>query len=159
MPATDIDVKTLAEDARLYRLAVRVREGGGETSHEVTLSRDLLARLAPAEPADACVRWCFAFLLEREPKESIPRGSTSRSSDGTSPSSRRRSRDADWRASGTWPSAWRRETPGSARRNRGRDRAADPAVRGLVPPGHGRQEEGGRYVAAAQARELPRGTS
>jgi hypothetical protein len=48
-----------------------VREGGRETSHDVTLSRDLLARLAPAELADAFVRRCFAFLLEREPKESI----------------------------------------------------------------------------------------
>jgi hypothetical protein len=71
MPPADIDVNTVSEDARVYRLAVRVREGGGETSHEVTLSRDLLARLAPAESADAFVRRCFAFLLEREPKESI----------------------------------------------------------------------------------------
>jgi hypothetical protein len=71
MPAAHIDVNTVSEDARTYRLAVRVREGGGETSHDVTLSRDLLARLAPAEPADAFLRRCFAFLLEREPKESI----------------------------------------------------------------------------------------
>ena len=71
MPPADIEVKTVAQDARAYRLAVRVRESGGETSHEVTLSRDLLARLAPAESADAFVRRCFAFLLEREPKESI----------------------------------------------------------------------------------------
>jgi hypothetical protein len=73
MPPATIDVKIVAEDARVHRLSVRVREGGGETSHEVTLSRDLLARLAdpPTETADAFVRRCFAFLLEREPKESI----------------------------------------------------------------------------------------
>jgi hypothetical protein len=71
MPPAEIDVKTVSEEARAYRLAVRVREGGSETSHEVTLSGDLLARLAPAESADAFVRRCFAFLLEREPKESI----------------------------------------------------------------------------------------
>jgi hypothetical protein len=71
MPAAHIDVNAVSEDARAYRLAVRVREDGGETSHDVTLSRDLLARLAPAEPADRFVRRCFEFLLEREPKESI----------------------------------------------------------------------------------------
>jgi hypothetical protein len=71
MPAASVTVKVASEDARAYRLTVRVREGAGETTHEVTLGRDLLARLAPDEPATIFVERCFAFLLEREPKESI----------------------------------------------------------------------------------------
>lgn len=43
-------------------------------SHEVTLSKADLARLGRSgESADAFVQRCFAFLLEREPKESILR--------------------------------------------------------------------------------------
>ena len=51
---------------------VVVREGGSETSHTVTLEpayheRLTAGRIPPAE----LVRRSFAFLLEREPKESI----------------------------------------------------------------------------------------
>ena len=48
---------------------VRVRGGGSETRHEVTVSAPDGARLG-AEPA-ALVRAAFAFLLDREPKEAI----------------------------------------------------------------------------------------
>ena len=53
--------------------AVIVRNGG-ETRHRVRVARDDLARLAPGatDPVEL-VRASFAFLLEREPKESILR--------------------------------------------------------------------------------------
>jgi hypothetical protein len=73
MPTTEVLVRLESEDTRSFNLAVTVREGAGETRHDVTLARDLLARLAPSESAEAFVRRCFALLLEREAKESILR--------------------------------------------------------------------------------------
>jgi hypothetical protein len=56
-----------------FEARVTVRGSSDETSHTVTVSRDWIERVAPgAEPA-ALVRESFAFLLEREPKESILR--------------------------------------------------------------------------------------
>jgi hypothetical protein len=51
--------------------SVTVRNGG-ETHHRVRVTRADLARLAPgaSDPVDL-VRASFAFLLQREPKESI----------------------------------------------------------------------------------------
>ncbi len=51
---------------------VLVREGKGETRHEVTMARETFDRLARGkhEPA-ALIEAAFRFLLEREPKESI----------------------------------------------------------------------------------------
>jgi hypothetical protein len=69
----DVTVSLDSEDPKEHRLTVRVREGASETSHAVSLSRDMLGRLSPAEAPDAFVKRCFAFLLEREPKESILR--------------------------------------------------------------------------------------
>jgi len=53
---------------------VMVGAGAGATRHQVRVDRDDLRRLAPgaADPAPL-VRAAFAFLLEREPKESILR--------------------------------------------------------------------------------------
>lgn len=52
---------------------VTVRNGG-ETQHRVLVSRADLARLAPgASDPVSLVEASFAFLLEREPKESILR--------------------------------------------------------------------------------------
>lgn len=68
-----VSAEVVSEDARGYRLNVSVREGGGETNHQVTIPRDLLARLGPRESADTFVKRCFAFLLEHESKESILR--------------------------------------------------------------------------------------
>jgi hypothetical protein len=73
MSTTNVSVRLMSEDARSFSLAAVVREGRDETRHEVTLARDLLARLAPGEPAESFVQRCFAFLLEREAKESILR--------------------------------------------------------------------------------------
>ena len=51
---------------------VVVREGKGETRHRVTMSRDTCERLtAGAHTPERCLEAAFAFLLEREPKESI----------------------------------------------------------------------------------------
>jgi hypothetical protein len=53
---------------------VAVGDAGSQTEHEVTVSRDELARLAPgATEPTALVEASFAYLLEREPKESILR--------------------------------------------------------------------------------------
>jgi hypothetical protein len=51
---------------------VVVREGSGESRHQVTLSRALCEKLAGGRHApEACIEAAFRFLLEREPKESI----------------------------------------------------------------------------------------
>lgn len=57
-----------------YRLKVTVKEGHGQTQHQVTLQKADYQRLAGdrASPAEL-VQESFRFLLEREPKESILR--------------------------------------------------------------------------------------
>jgi hypothetical protein len=51
---------------------VTVREGGTASRHRVTVSTEVLERLAPgATTPEDLVRRSFEFLLEREPKESI----------------------------------------------------------------------------------------
>jgi hypothetical protein len=50
---------------------VLVREGRGETRHDVTLSAVDLARLGGGASGAALVEAAIAFLLDREPKESI----------------------------------------------------------------------------------------
>jgi hypothetical protein len=57
-------------DASHFR--VRIIEGGGETSHDVTLNPKDHTRLAGASVApEELIRKSFEFLLERESKESI----------------------------------------------------------------------------------------
>ena len=73
MSAPEILVRVVKEDALRSELTVRVRDGSGESKHEVTLARDMVQRLAAGEPAESFVRRCFVFLLERESKESILR--------------------------------------------------------------------------------------
>jgi hypothetical protein len=73
MPTANVSVHLASEDPRSFHLAVRVRGGDDETRHDVTLARSLLERLAPGESAESFVRRCFAFMLERETKESILR--------------------------------------------------------------------------------------
>ncbi len=67
---TRIEVAAVAGEEG-WDCAVTVRNGG-KTHHRVRLTRRDLARLAPgaADPVDL-VQASFAFLLEREPKESI----------------------------------------------------------------------------------------
>jgi hypothetical protein len=51
--------------------AVDVREGRGATQHTVTMDPALLQRLGGGADGATFVEAVFAFLLEREPKESI----------------------------------------------------------------------------------------
>ena len=57
-----------------WMMTVRVAEGNSETEHRVSLSRDYHVKLTQgcATP-EQLVEASFAFLLEREPKESILR--------------------------------------------------------------------------------------
>jgi len=51
---------------------VSVGADAGATRHEVRVSREILERLRPGDvEPDALVRDSFAFLLDREPRESI----------------------------------------------------------------------------------------
>jgi hypothetical protein len=50
---------------------VEVREGGGRTRHRVTMSQATYERLAGGSSPEAFIEAAFAFLLDREPKESI----------------------------------------------------------------------------------------
>jgi hypothetical protein len=55
-----------------WMMNVTISDGGGETRHQVTLSREDYERLSGgAGSAAELVRASFEFLLEREPKESI----------------------------------------------------------------------------------------
>ena len=74
MTAHMVTAELLRDDAHQVVLTVRVAEGKSETKHEVTVSRADLGRIArPGEEPARFVERCFAFLLEREPKESILR--------------------------------------------------------------------------------------
>jgi len=57
--------------APTLEFAVEVREGRGSSRHTVTLDPALLARLGNSVTGEKFVEGVFAFLLEREPKESI----------------------------------------------------------------------------------------
>ena len=52
--------------------AVTVREPNGETSHQVSMSRQTWQRLCGGRyPPERCIDAAFRFLLDHEPKESI----------------------------------------------------------------------------------------
>jgi hypothetical protein len=54
------------------RFSVTVREGGSETRHDVTMKSATYAEVAGGKVSpEECIRAAFAFLLDREPKESI----------------------------------------------------------------------------------------
>jgi hypothetical protein len=66
-----IQVRRIAEGDPLA-FDVVVREGTGETSHHVTMSRAACEQLAGgSHTPERCVEAAFRFLLDREPKESI----------------------------------------------------------------------------------------
>lgn len=51
---------------------VTVQRGKGETNHHVTMRQETYRKLSGGKvSAEGCVRAAFAFLLDREPKESI----------------------------------------------------------------------------------------
>lgn len=62
---------TQTATAPKLEFAVDVREGRGSSRHAVTLDPALLARLGNGVSGERFVEGVFAFLLEREPKESI----------------------------------------------------------------------------------------
>jgi hypothetical protein len=70
---TDVAVSAALTDSG-WVCSVEVRDAESATRHSVTVSRGDLERLDPgAIGPEALVRRSFAFLLEREPKESILR--------------------------------------------------------------------------------------
>ena len=57
-----------------WRCIVVVGDDPGATTHHVGVTADEFERLAPGGvPVERLVEWSFAFLLEREPRESILR--------------------------------------------------------------------------------------
>ncbi len=67
MNQADISVAEESTD----RYLVTVQTGGTSTTHRVTVTPDVAARLAPGVTPERLVEESFRFLLEREPKESI----------------------------------------------------------------------------------------
>ena len=66
-----IEVRRTGEGDPL-EFAVTVREGRGETNHQVTMGRKTCERLAAGKhTSEACLEAAFRFLLDRERKESI----------------------------------------------------------------------------------------
>lgn len=66
-----VDVEQLSDSEPMV-FQVRVCEGSGETRHRVTMSQPDYERLSGGKvQAEALVQASFAFLLERESKESI----------------------------------------------------------------------------------------
>lgn len=68
-----IDVSRTGEGDPL-RFRVVVRDGSGETRHDVTMSAETCTLLtAGAHEPERCIEAAFRFLLDREPKELILR--------------------------------------------------------------------------------------
>jgi hypothetical protein len=68
-----IEVRRISEGGPLD-FEVVVREGEGETRHNVTMSREMCERLTAGKYSpERCLEAAFHFLLDREPKESILR--------------------------------------------------------------------------------------
>ena len=66
-----IEVRRTGEGDPL-EFEVVVREGRGETRHQVTIARATCERLtAGKHTPEACLEAAFRFLLDREPKEAI----------------------------------------------------------------------------------------
>ena len=66
-----IEVRRTGEGDAL-EFEIVVREGRGETRHQVTMARETCDRLTGGKHTpERCVEAAFRFLLDREPKESI----------------------------------------------------------------------------------------
>jgi hypothetical protein len=69
--ANMIQVRRTADDDPLA-FEIIVREGKGETRHQVTMSRETCERLTGGQHTpERLIEAAFFFLLDREPKESI----------------------------------------------------------------------------------------
>jgi hypothetical protein len=67
---TSVDCETTPTG---WRCTVRVGEDAGATTHAVMVERATLEDLAPGSNVEELVAASFAFLIEREPRESILR--------------------------------------------------------------------------------------
>ena len=68
----EIEIQRDDIERMFSRFHVVVRDAGGETTHDVTLSSDDFGRYGKRfRSPDEFVRACFEFLLAREPKDSI----------------------------------------------------------------------------------------
>jgi hypothetical protein len=65
-----VDVRC-APDGDGYRCTVEVSDAGGTSRHVVSVSGKDLERWGRGRSAEELIRASFAFLMEREPKESI----------------------------------------------------------------------------------------
>jgi hypothetical protein len=65
-----IDVETISS-ADPFEFRVTVRKGRGSTEHHVTMSTATHRKLGGNAAPEELIRAAFAFLLDREPKESI----------------------------------------------------------------------------------------
>ena len=71
MADTDVHAKPTRDG---WRFSITIREGSSRAEYEVTLGRQAYEQLTGGTvPPDRLVREAFAFLLEREAKESIVR--------------------------------------------------------------------------------------
>ena len=67
-----IEVRRVGDDGDPMAFDVTVREGGGESRHRVTMTKETHRRLGGGEATpERCLDAAFRFLLDREPKESI----------------------------------------------------------------------------------------
>lgn len=64
---------TCTPDATGWRCSVVVGDDPDATEHQVGVTRETVADLAPGATPEELVRASFAYLLEREPRESIMR--------------------------------------------------------------------------------------
>ncbi len=72
MTGTNMIEVRRTEDGDPLGFGVVVREGKGETRHQVTMSRKTCERLTGGKHApERLIEAAFFFLLDREPKESI----------------------------------------------------------------------------------------
>jgi hypothetical protein len=67
MPAAQITIESSGN--AVYR--VTVKRGRSETTHDVTVTPEDIARYAPGATAERLLEASFEFLLEREPASSI----------------------------------------------------------------------------------------
>jgi hypothetical protein len=67
-----IDIRRLEGDEPLT-FEVAIRGAGGETRHNVTISRATYEHLSGGHTPERCIEAAFRFRLDREPKESILR--------------------------------------------------------------------------------------
>lgn len=60
------------KEGDLLQFNVSIREGAGETSHQVTMAKAIYTKLTQGKVSpERCIEMVFEFLLANEPKEAI----------------------------------------------------------------------------------------